>query len=230
MNVAVLVPRRSDNGRRDRTWAWLRQRWEHEHPDWQLVEGHHDDGPFNRSAAINRAAETAGAWNVAVVADADTFVDPDALRAAVALAASSGQLVLAFTDFQALTQSMSDRVMDGFLGDWHPGIAYVLGGTCSSMLAIPRELWDTAGGFDEGFVGWGAEDVAAWRVFATLGGGFHRLPGVCWHLWHPAAGENPETNPLWLKNLERLQRYETVDFDDPEGIKVLLAELRGVSA
>lgn len=226
MRVVVLVPRRCDGGRRDQVWAWLNARWEREHPDWSIIEGHHDDGPFNRSAAINRAASECE-WDVAIIADADSFVDADRLRHAAGQAAETGQLVIPFTTFQALTETMSERVMAGYTGDWQPGIAYSLGGTCSSMLAVPRTLWESSGGFDEGFVGWGAEDVAAWRVFTTLGQGFGRLDGDCWHLYHPPAGEKPETNPLWLRNLERLQRYEKVSLEDPDGLLCLLHELRG---
>lgn len=226
MNVAVLVPRRCDGGRRDQVWAWVKARWEREHPDWPVIEGHHDDGPFNRAAAINRAAQ-GGGWDVAIIADSDSFTDADRLRRAADHAAAIGQLVIPFTNFQALTETMTERVMGGYTGDWQPGVAYTLGGTCSSVLTVPRTLWESSGGFDEGFVGWGAEDVAAWRVFTTLGHGFDRLPGDCWHLYHPAAGENPETNPLWLRNLERLQQYEKVGLDDPDGLLCLLHDLRG---
>ena len=55
-------------------------------PDYRVVEGEHTEGPFNRSAAINAAAKLAGNWDVAVIADADTWVPYAQLDEAVRLA------------------------------------------------------------------------------------------------------------------------------------------------
>lgn len=80
----VLVPWRADNGQRSDIWAYTRKQiWGLRHPGWPIVEGVAPDGPFNRSAAINAAAETAGDWDVAVIADSDTFTERRSLLRAV---------------------------------------------------------------------------------------------------------------------------------------------------
>lgn len=225
MNVAVLVPRRVDNGRRDHVWGWLQQRWASEHPDWTVHEGHHDDGPFNRSAAVNRAASNAGDWDVAVVADCDSFVSKQQADLAVARAVDTGQITFAYNRFAYLSRRMSDRVMAGYSGAWWPGVEWSLTGTCSSQVIVTRELWDTVGGFDEGFVGWGFEDIGFSLSCQTFGGGCQRIAGEVWHLWHPPSVENNAKSVHWQNGLARMKRYETAAYK-PDAMRALLDELR----
>lgn len=184
--VAVVVPRRSDGGHRDLVWEWLAARWAREHPGYLVVEGHHDEGPFNRSAAINAGVAAAGPFDVLVIADADSFVAPEQLAQAVATAVATGQLTLAYDLFCYLDRSMSAKVMAGYPGDWHAGVAWTLDWAVSSMVVVPAGLWWTLGGADEGFVGWGGEDFALRHALETFGGGMHRTSGPVWHLWHPS--------------------------------------------
>ena len=60
--TVILVPRRDGNPERDAVWAWVRAWWSREFPDLPIVEGHHDTGLFNRSAALNIASRLAGEW------------------------------------------------------------------------------------------------------------------------------------------------------------------------
>lgn len=220
MDVAVLVPRRSDGGRRDEVWSWVRQRWATEHPDWPLFEGHHDDGPFNRSAALNQAARDAGDWDVAIIADSDSFVSVQQATDAAAVAHRTGQVTFAYDRFSYLSRRMSDRVMAGYRGDWTLGVEWTMTGTCSSMVAVPRGPWDVMGGADEGFVGWGGEDIAISLALQTFGGGMHRIHGDVWHLWHPPAAHTHDH--VWP---ERMQRYADAAYD-VDKMRALITELR----
>lgn len=181
-NVVVVVPRRAGDPTRDRLWSFAKAWWEKDVPDWPIIEGHHDHGPFNRGAAINTAA--AGEWDVAVIIDADVVADADQVKAAVDNAHRTGRLTLAYTKYFALKEEMTERVLDGYDGDWTRGAALKMTGHVSSILAVPRRLWDQVGGFDERFVGWGHDDVAFAAVCRTLGGGIDRIPGSVFHLWH----------------------------------------------
>lgn len=220
MRVVVLVPRRADNGRRDHLWQYVKGRWNDLHPLFEVFEGEDEtDLPFNRSAALNRAAKAAGDWDVALVVDADTFAGPTQIESAVLHAAITGRFTLCFDRWCALNQDMSDAIMKGFDGDWTPGVYASMGGTCSSLIAIPRELWDAVDGFDEGFVSWGGEDVAFWRACETLGGGFDRIPGDCWHLHHESA-----PRPRITENVARCERYGAAAYN-VDAMRTLIAEL-----
>lgn len=219
-DVAVVVPRRADGGHRDAVWRWLRERWEYAHPTYRIVEGHHEDGPFNRSAAINAGVAAAGPHDVLVIADADSFVAPSQLVRAVHLAESTGQLVLAYDLFHYLDEKMSRRVMAGQQGSWLPGVAWSLDWSCSSMVVVPAALWADMGGADEGFVGWGGEDFALRHALETLGGGMHRVPGPVWHLWHPPSPHDADDV------FPARQRLYEAAAGDPGAMRALLAELR----
>lgn len=224
--TVVLVPRRGDGGRRDALWAWLRDRWAATHPDWDVYEGTDNGaGHFNRSAAINDAARQAGDWDVALIADADSFVARHQAETATLLAGCTGRVVFAFERFQYLNERMSDRVMDGYDGDWLPGVEWTVAGSCSSMVAVSHGLWLRAGGFDEGFEGWGFEDVAFSLVCQSLTGGMHRVAGDVWHLWHPPApGTADSEHPVWQANQARCDRYLAAAYDH-DRMAALLSEL-----
>ncbi len=207
MNVAVLVPRRSDNGPRDELWAFCRRFWNH-----PIFEGYHEDGPFNRSAAINRAAEAAGDWDVALVVDGDVHIDPNLVEQAVQSAADTGRACFAFTDYYALNRTMTSRVLDGFAGNWKQGgldSKMEKGRHISSCIAVPRRLWDKVHGFDERFEGWGFEDNAFFYACRVLGGGVDRIPGAIYHLWHPTSPERDKTTPEYRAGQALSHRYQT---------------------
>lgn len=213
MNVAVLVPRRSDGGRRDQLWSFVKARWTRHHPDWVVSEGHHDDGPFNRSAAVNRASAAAGDWDVAVIADSDSFVSESQITDAISQAVKARRFTLAYDRYAYLSRAMSDRIMNGYDGDWWPGVEFTMQGTCSNMVVVPRRLWDQVGGFDEGFIGWGFEDIGFSLACQTFGGGLRRVHGEVWHLWHPPSVENNAKSQDWQNGLARMKRYEAAGYD-----------------
>lgn len=192
MRVVVLVPRRSDGGRRDEVWNWVKARWRRELPYFTLYEGHHTEGDFNRSYAINRAADAASDWDIAVIADADSFVGRNQLLDAIGVAHEKQQMTLAYDQFCALSEDMTQKILEGYLGNWYEGLIARIEGTCSSMVVVPRNLWDTVGGFDETFVSWGGEDVGAFHAFITFGDGWKRIPGPVWHMHHPPAPRRVE--------------------------------------
>lgn len=192
--VVILVPRRRDYALRDDLWAWCRARWERILPGVAIYEGHHDDGPFNRSAALNRAADLAdadGRWDVALVIDSDVFVRKSQVEQAIATAARTGLTTWAHRRWRGLNEYWTRRVvkdgrdfgaendredMDVLVERTNP-ISW------SCCIAIPRKVWDELGGFDERFVGWGYEDMAVQAAIVGLFG-HERIEGDVYHLWH----------------------------------------------
>lgn len=200
VNVAVLVPRRSDNGRRDELWRFCRAWWEREHPTWEIIEGDDEPGLFNRSRSINTAAARTDA-DVLVIADGDVI--PFEVDEAVKVAGESGRACLAYQygGYTPLNEAMTDRVLDGYDGRWDTpqGLSRKDQSPdhVSSCVAVPRALWERTGGFDERFEGWGPEDRAFHHSCMVLGGGVARVPGKVIHLWHPFSTERNRRTAEW---------------------------------
>jgi hypothetical protein len=211
MKAVILVPRRADNGHRDRLWGWVRAWWERELPELRIVEGIHEGGLFNRAAAVNAAARKAGKWDVAVVIDADVICDPEHVREAIAMAAASGnRLVLPFDRRHNLTPRGSEKIRAGDRGSWKRYIGRTYTQMCSSCVMVPRPLWDTVGGFDERFEGWGFEDSAFAAASETFGQPLHMIEGELWHLFHPTAPEGRRGTPSYQANRALAQLYHRV--------------------
>ena len=199
MRVVFLVPRRKDNGHRDRLWEWCRRRWETYFPDVPIYEGHHDDGPFNRAAAVNRASSLAdadGGWDYGIVIDSDVFLWEPAVREAIAVAAAEGAVVWPHTRWRELREDwttrtlndrrdfgaeMTDRDMDVYVAVTNP-ISW------SCCMVIPRAIWDDIGGMDERFRGWGWEDMA-WQSLICGLYPWRRLGADVYNLWHERSPE-----------------------------------------
>jgi len=221
MKARIVIPRLADGGERDRLWDYCRRHWETELPTLEIVEGHHDgDGPFNRSAAINRAAE--GEWDVLVILDADTVLDAEQVIRAIEEAEETGCLVLPYTARNMLSQAGTHQILDGFEGNWERFVQTRERNRVSCCVAVPRALWEAVGGFDERFKGWGGEDEAFEAACRAIGG-VRRLQGANWHLWHRPSPHHDTSTPLYRQALRLCRRYTTAD---RSAMKRLLAESR----
>lgn len=195
MRTVFLVPRRDDGGHRDRLWAYARKRWEILFPDWEIVEGHHDDGPFNRSMAVNRAAKAAGDWDVGIVIDSDVMLKRSQVLKAVA-SAEAGKVTWGHRRWRGISEDWTRRILED-QAQYGPEFKDVdldilvertnpLSWSC--CIAIPRQIFDDLGGFDERFRGWGFEDMAFQSVIVGLYP-WDRVEGDVIHLWHPRSSE-----------------------------------------
>lgn len=209
MRVVVLVPMRPDGGHRDRLWAHCKPIWEQRHPDWDIFEGLHLDGPFNRSAGINTAAGLAGEWDVALIIDSDVITDPVCVQSAVDTAFATDRMVVAHDERIMLNRAGTERVLNGYDGSWRTRqmVERVWMDSVSCAVAVSRTLWDLAGGFDEKFVGWGREDTGFRIACEAETGPILKVCGETFHLWHPVSPEVAKTHPLRKANEERHQAY-----------------------
>lgn len=230
--VAILAPWRPSTDERTELWNFTRSWWENDQPDWTIHEGAGPVvGPFSRSAAINEAAANAGDWDVAVIIDTDTLVDPQAARAAVDVAAGTGCMVLAGDERVMLTRKGTQRVLGGYRGNWRiSGIqerVYTDG--CSCCVVVSRKLWDSVGGFDELFNGWGFEDIAFRIACETISGKpMVKLSSAMYHLWHTTSHENNSREATYKANEARCERYRAAK-GDAEAVRVLLDEAAGAT-
>ena len=218
--VRFVVPWRPDGEARNDLWAFTRARWERSFPEIDLVTSPGPDGPFNRSAAINDAAR--GEWDLAVVLDADVLAEPEQVEDALERAGATGRLTLGFERFVGLTPNMSKLLMKGYVGDWNRGARFRSEFHESSIVVVPRPLWDGIGGFDERFVGWGQEDVAFVQAARVLGGQIERVGGDVFHLWHARSPDRDPRLGQYRANQALGARYR--ETHEPNVMRALLSE------
>lgn len=228
--AVILVPRRAGFPDRDALWGFTATHWERDFPGVPIIEGHHDDGLFNRSAAVNRAAAQGGDWDVAILIDSDVLTDPERVRQAIPMAVESGQMVVPFSVRYNLNQRGTAMILSGFRGSWRPYVARTFRDQHSSVVVIPRTLFDDIGGFDEGFRGWGMEDTAFALACETFAGQkLLRIEGDLWHLHHASAPGEKHGSPSHRRNMERLGRYRALT-GNREGMRALVEEGRASEA
>lgn len=222
MRAVILRPYRGDGAQRDRLAAWTGARWAANHPDLAMYSASGPlEGPFNRAAALNEAARLAdadGRWDLAVVIDADIFIDPANVVAALERAGSSGKVTWAFRRWNGLTAEATADLLAGgglpSLGEPGTVTTEAIDKTnpisWSCCFVVPRAVWDDLGGFDERFRGWGWEDMAFQSVVCGLYG-HERLDGDVYHLWHPRAEERirkgTPLHPAYVANRMLGRRY-----------------------
>ena len=145
------------------------------------------DGDFNRSGARN-AGVAKSESEVAVIIDADNYIPIDQIKLAIKYARRRRGLVKPSKFFGYLTEEatdkfyesgeivkISDMYMSNPVMDFSGG-AYV----------IRKDLYEEIGGFDEGFVGYGAEDDAFHALCISKLGRISYVGGMNYHLYHPA--------------------------------------------
>lgn len=208
MTIIVIVPYRPDRGHRDKLWAYLKDNyWTHQ--PYEIVVGEHHDGPFNRAAAVNSAADRD--WDTAIIADTDTWVPAKQLHTAIMQATITRRLTAAFDAVVELSQPCTDDILTGrttLAGSFTATKVRTRElETQSSMLVVTRDLWDQVGGMDDRCKGWGAEDNIFWHACRVIGGEPNRVSGNAYHLWHsPAKGKQHGID--YKRNFNLWKRYE----------------------
>lgn len=217
--ISLLVPFRDEPGtRRLANWEWLQKRWEAFLPNAELVEGTDLGQPFSKTVAVNDAYSRASG-DVFVIADADSWIEPPAIDAALEQLAKYQVLVVPWTLSHRLRRIDSETLLSqdparpGLVGEDmrrlvteyrpHPS-------TAAMVILVTREGYERVGGMDPRFRGWGAEDVAFGNACRTLLGPTKTLLGESFALWH----ERPrwKGRRIWgedqgLHNLELGSRY-----------------------
>ena len=188
--VSVIVPFRPDGAERDLAFDWVRRRYEALHPDWEFLIGKCPDAHrWKKGVAIAEALLRAKGATL-VIADADVFIEPQALSEAVDLVQRrEAEWVVPHRLVKRLNSPSTDLVLDsdpsnGTEGPRKLRRAPYEGYAGGGVVVITRSDYEASGGIPTAFAGWGAEDECLAIILDTLLGPHTRLDYDLWHLYH----------------------------------------------
>lgn len=230
MSVSVVIPfDHYGDADRLRAYQWVRRRYAQYHPEWEIKVGS-CFGEWSKGAALRNGVDRARG-NVLVLADADSFVSVYALNEAVLRVSGGEPWVVPHKWVYRLSEQESENVYAGgepqkrrMEGDRKRYVGPAGGG----ITVLSRDTWDTVGGVDPLFVGWGGEDLCFGWALMTLcphPAADYRVGADLFHLYHERA--NPRgtlTKPRGSDEAEaRLARYRKA-WGHPEPMRELIAE------
>lgn len=226
MDTSICVPLTLDGAERERNWNFLQVRYERLYPDWEVVVGHQAE-PWSKGAALCDAVERSRG-EALVIADADMMVRPEVLPEAVA-SLNEAAWVVPHGRVYRLSDEITERVIAGDVSEpervspqWVVRRPYtgVRGG---GLVVLTRKAWETVGGIDPRFIGWGGEDLSFGRALHTLCGPVLRWRHIAWHLWHrdQAIRARRRGSP---ENEALAGRYRTA-FGNPEAMRAIVEEI-----
>lgn len=235
--VSLLVPFRDDDGTRTRLWDWLRPRWEHYHPDVEIVVATDESAPFSKTSAVNDAARRASG-DVFGILDADVWFHAAGFSHAVDLVATRRVPWCApHSRVIRITEAATDRILD-----LDPTVRFprldltrdaerVTPTSLGMLYLVRRDDFERVGGMDPRFAGWGWEDNAFQWVLDALVGPWRRLDYDAFHLWHPRH-RNEGGKPIWPgqtdRNAELGRRYKAAR-RDLRAMRQLVDEVRDLT-
>lgn len=225
MNLSILIPFQDNDPWRIKVFDLVVKRWERQFADAEIIIGHDDTpGPFSRARARNNAARLA-TRDVFCFADADTICNTLFLRTALARLET---WIYPYRVYYNLNRSATVQVVKQL--DREPATEFGRPEVEECEHAIPsiggifflrRKDFETIGGYDEQFVGWGYEDDA-FRIAADLVIGHHDSLPLSWvsHLWHEAPERVRFGQPKILDNQRLFKRYQqATSLEDLQAIR-----------
>ncbi|MGW4928785.1 hypothetical protein ACWEOH_06490 [Agromyces sp. NPDC004153] len=195
-------------------------------PAFRIVALDTGDDLFSLSRIRNLAVTRAStADDVIVISDADTLPEPEPLMAAIAAAPRSGRVHLPYTAYHWLGPTGTAQLAAGrALEDCDHELVH---DACSGVYVTTRRTWESHGGQDERFRGWGFEDSAWYLAHQTLlGAPPKRHEGVVYALHHSVERRD---GPQYDRNVNLMERYQRAAGDRRE-MKRLVDEGQAVRA
>jgi predicted glycosyltransferase involved in capsule biosynthesis len=204
--ISFLVPYRPDE-ERDRLFSWVHARLKI-FSKAQIVIRDSEGEEFNRARARNLAAKDSDG-DVLVFVDADSVFDFRPFLEAVHLVLEKVSWALPYTEYFNLTPECSEGLLARdpatVLPEYPEYIhrfpsAETPEPAVAGCVVVRRDAFESVGGYDESFRGWGLED----RVFAMAlhrkFGEATRVEGPLCHLWHSTPVEERFGQPHFEHN------------------------------
>lgn len=217
MKVGLGIPFWGDDP--DRLRAYHKVRWELQDMfPWDIEVIH--PGQQTRGSARNAIVSALEVLecDVAVICDADTLPEKEALRDAIYGAHTVGGQHFPYNSYHYLSEEGTKLFYRGVREFDYSHYDMEGPGSYGGVFAIRPDDWWAAGGSPD-LVGWGFEDIIFVVQARTLVGEAKWHPGALTHLWHPSAVST--TSESYVRNLAICQKFESVD-RNPEALKALM--------
>ena len=206
--ISLLVPFRDDSkSNRLKVWTWLLKYWENALPEAEIVVGTDDGMPFSKTCALNNAYKKC-TGDIIVLLDADCFIDPNVITDCadkIRQFREEGNTLwyVPYRNLYRLTYEATDILINSDPNNPlqypnPPNLNDVIDIASSSyghwfgalIQIMPREAFETTGGMDPQFRGWGGEDVSYVRILDTLYGVHKTTKNQVFALYHDKIGNN----------------------------------------
>ncbi len=191
------------------------------------------EGPFCKTALLNKAVLDNPDYDVIVMVDGDVFLSQEVVDY-IRNNWDRGSLVFPFSEAQYLKETDTKRLIQGMplLPGYkdHGAVIDRQTGLCN---VFTRDTFEKVGHYDEDFVGWGAEDDAFLTKCKRLVGPIHRnrKPGyIAYHLFHPVVNtvDYIKKNKIYTDNRVRqacIRRMSSEDLEKYIHGKVTLSDM-----
>jgi hypothetical protein len=219
MSVAVVVPYRAQPGREE-AFTFVTRRLQDD--GWPLLIADAKTEGWCKADAVGWAITVPMApEDVMVVHDADVFVSPRSLRAAVAHVEEHGGWAIPHHNVERLSESSTLELLR--TGNVPADVTYTrwpyLGMAGGGVVVLHRATYDDCP-LDKRFIGWGDEDQSWGWALSCLYGLPMRTDGVLRHLWHPHPA--PGARHSASLDAHRIWRAYRAYRDDPIRMRLLL--------
>jgi len=146
-------------------------------------------GGWSKGVAVDAGVRSTSTWGL-VIADADVIVSVDALDATLGRVGSGAAWAQPHGRVYRLGENATRHLIEG--EPYRPGRASrAQGPPGGGIVVLSRDAYDTVGGIDSRFVGWGGDDISFARALDTLVGPGVRLGAPMTHLWHVPMSRRP---------------------------------------
>lgn len=217
MNFTTIIPYRFTDQYRHRAFEFTRRWWDDR--GIPVLVGEHAGESWSKGAAVDSArsdVETDGL----IIADCDVLISRELLAVSMAAVRSGAAWAMPHGRVIRLSRADTSRVYrhgDAALTSARESRWAPPGG---GLVVLTTGAYDTVGGIDPRFVGWGGEDISFARALDTLVGLGVRFGGVLWHLYHPRTARRPG-NRASVESERIAARYLEAE-GNPELMRVLV--------
>ena len=202
--ISLILPFKNSNDERSRILEWSIERYKKVFPEFEIVVEENNDVLFNKSKAINAAVERAS-HDILCMCDIDALYDRRLVVNALPLLGKTGCVKVpecngAFgTGCLALREECTEQLFNSKIPLVNIELTYDWRNIANHFALVTKETFYSAGGYDEGFKGWGCEDNAFFKAMEIMSGPFEPINWPVYHLWHTLSPEQALTRGVHKK-------------------------------